>query len=74
MRQEAAKESTKEGEKSKAEAQKRKFEEKKAEERALDEKLQKLKMKERHMMYWEKQCLVLMKVERKYMKDSKQAI
>ena len=47
LRQEAAKKSTKEGEKAKAEAQKRKIEEKKAEERALDEKLQNLKMEER---------------------------
>ena len=39
LRQEAAKNSTKEAEKAKAEAQKRKFKEKKAEERALDEKL-----------------------------------
>ena len=47
LRQEAAKRSTKEGEKAKAEAQKTKFEEKKAEEITLDEKLQKLKMEVR---------------------------
>ena len=47
LRQEAAKKSTKEGEKAKAETQKRKFKERKAEERALNENLQKLKMEER---------------------------
>ena len=47
FRQEAAKNSTKEGEKAKAEAQKRKFKDKKAEERSLDEKLHRLKMEER---------------------------
>ena len=46
LRQEAAKKTTKEGEKAKA-AQKTKFEEIKADERALDEKLQKLKMEEK---------------------------
>ena len=47
LRQEAAKKSTKEAEKAKAETQKRKFKEKKAEERTLVEKLQNLKMEER---------------------------
>ena len=46
-RQEAAKKSTKDTEKAKAESQKRKFKETKTEERALDEKLQKLKIEER---------------------------
>ena len=71
-----SKEKCKGSRKGKAEAQTRKFEEKKAEERALDEKLQKLKMKERHThdAVMEKQCLTLMKEERKYMMDSKQAV
>ena len=75
IRQKTAKKSAKEAEKAKAEAQKRKFKEKKAEERALDEKLQKLNMEEREVHdAVGKAVSDMMRVERKYMMDSKQAI
>ena len=74
LRHEAAMKSTKEAENAKYEVQKRIFEENEADEIAIDVRLQKLKMEERHMMHWEKQCFTLMKVERKYVMDSKQVI
>ena len=75
LRQEAAKKSTKEGEKAKAEAQREIKRKESWRESSRWEASEAEKWKrEGHMMQWENQCLTLMKVERKYMMDSKQAI
>ena len=73
--QEAAKKSTKEGERAKQKLKRGNLKKRKLKRELYMRSFRSWKwMIDRHMMQWEKQWLTLMKVERKCMMDSKQAI